>query len=260
MRRIPESELTSEFEREVPWGDDERHYYHPRKKKASVLSYWIRLESVLDLVRRYSTGRRVLDVACAQGNFALLLAETGFTVTALDLSEEFLAYAKKKYTHGEVEFVHANVMDYRAEIPFDTVICGEVIEHVAFPKDLLAAAARNLKPGGHLILTTPNGDEWGSPLKTYSQIDDVSALIPRQFHFGDHLFLYTAEELSGLLLEAGFEVVETIKFNSSYLSQLKGIRYLFPYGALRWAERKLRAWSKNGKDSTNGLIVVARKS
>ncbi len=259
MRRVSESELASDFEREIPWGDDERHYYHPKKKKASVFSYFIRLEAVIDLVRRFSTGPRVLDVACAQGNFALLLAEAGFDVTALDLSEEFLAYAKKKYSHGKIEFIHANVMDYQSGQPFDTVICGEVIEHVAYPKDLLAAASRNLKTGGHLILTTPNGNEWGSPLKTYSEIEDVSALIPRQFHFGDHLFLYTENELRSLLSECGFETVEVTKFNSAYLSQMKGLRYLFPISLLRWAEKKTRSWKKKGKDSTNGLIVVARK-
>lgn len=259
MRRVTEAELSSDFERKIPWGDDERHYYHPKKKKASVFSYFIRLEAVIDLVRRHSTGIRILDVACAQGNFALLLAEAGFDVTALDLSEEFLAYAKKKYSHGKIEFIHANIMDYTAPASFDTIICGEVIEHVAYPKDLLAAAARNLKAGGHLVLTTPNGEEWGSPLRTYSEIDDVSALIPRQFHFGDHLFLYTESELRGLLSECGFETVEVTKFNSAYLSQVKGFRYLLPYGFLRWAERKTRSWKKKGKDSTNGLIVVARK-
>lgn len=259
MRRVSESELVSDFERETPWGDDERHYYHPKKKKASVFSYFIRLEAVIELVKKYATGPRILDVACAQGNFALLLAEDGFHVTALDLSEDFLNYAKKKFTHGKIEFIHENIMDYTASEPFNTVICGEIIEHVAYPKDLLAAVGRNLRVGGHLVLTTPNGNEWGSPLKTYSEIDDVSALIPRQFHFGDHLFLYLEEELRALLAETGFQVVEVVKFNSSYLSQIKGIRYLVPHGLLRWLERQTRHWKKGGKDSTNGLIVVAKK-
>lgn len=260
VRRVTESELVSDFERQIPWGDDERHYYHPKKKKASVFSYFVRLEAVIDLVRKYSSGLRVLDMACAQGNFALLLAEGGFEVTALDLSEEFLAYAKKKYTQGKIEFTHTNIMDYASSALFDTVICGEIIEHVAYPKDLLAAVKRNLKVGGHLVLTTPNGNEWGSSLKTYSEVDDVSALIPRQFHFGDHLFLYTEEELRSLLNEAGFEVVEAIKFNSSYLSQMKGFRYLLPYHFLRWLEKQTRNWKKHGKDSSNGLIVVAKKT
>jgi len=150
-------------------------------------------------------------------------------------------------------------MEFHSSEPFDCAILGEIIEHVAKPKELLASAARNLKPGGILLVTTPNGDHYGNQLPTYSQVTDFDALMPKQFHWLEHLFLYTEGELSGLLRESGFEVVSTTKFNSAYAHQLKAIRYLLPLRALQWLEKSTRHWKIRGKDSTNGLIAVGRK-
>lgn len=260
MRRVKNSEIETDFEREFAWGDDERHLYNRNKKKAAVMGFHLRLKTVIDMVKSYlHTGARVADIASAQGNFGLLLAEAGFDVTAVDLNEDFLRYARKKYTHGKFTTLQANLMEFRSTEPFDGVIMGEIIEHVAFPKDLLQTARANLKSGGMLFLTTPNGDEFGQPLPTYRQVTNIEELIPRQFHWGDHLFLYTEDELRELLEEAGFELLQCLKLNSSYVSQLKGIRYLMPHAMLRWLERKTRNWKIQDKDSTNCLVVVARK-
>lgn len=263
MRRVPVQEIENEFEREFCWGDDERYFYSGKPRKASVFGHFLRLQAVLELVARFSPGPRVADLACAQGNFGLLLAERGYDVTAVDIKPEFLKYALKKHTHGTYRTELASVMDYRSSAPFDCVLMGEIIEHVAHPEELLASAHANLKSGGVLILTTPNGAEYGSGLPTYSQVlaepGRLEQLIPKQFHWGDHLFLYTEAELRGLLDRAGFDTALVEKYNSSYVSQLKGVRYLIPLFALRWMERRTRHWSKRGADSANSLIVVARK-
>ena len=163
MRRVPESELETDFERQFAWGDDERHLYNPNRRKAAVMAAELRLETVISLVNRFATtGKTVGDFASAQGNFGLLLAEQGYQVTAVDIKPEFLNYSLKKHTHGKFETVLANIIEYRHHQPFDVVLLGEIIEHVAFPLDLLKSAYENLKPGGILVLTTPNGNEFGN--------------------------------------------------------------------------------------------------
>src|SRR5437763_1936203 len=72
MRRVPESELETDFERQYGWGDDERYLYNRNRRKASVFGHMLRIEEVLRLVRQYSPGRRVADLASAQGNFGLM--------------------------------------------------------------------------------------------------------------------------------------------------------------------------------------------
>src|SRR5207342_664659 len=47
----------------------------------------------------------VLDVGCAQGTLALLLAERGHHVTAVDIRPQFLDYAKSRHTHGDIRFL-----------------------------------------------------------------------------------------------------------------------------------------------------------
>lgn len=259
MRRVPECEIETDFERQYCWGDDERYFYNSNRRKASVFGHFLRIEEVLRLVEEYSPGRRVADLACAQGNFALLLAERDYDVTAVDIHPEFLRYARKKYTHGKFRTVQANLMEFRDTERFDCILAGEVIEHVAFPEQLLRSVHENLKPGGICVLTTPNGADYGSTLPCYSDVTDIEKLIPRQFHWGEHLFLYTDAELRSLFTKAGLEVIYLEKYHSAYVSQIKGMRYLLPLALLRWMERKTRGWKKRGKDSTNLLIAVGRK-
>lgn len=259
MRRVPESEIADEFERSICWGDDERHLYYPDRRKAAVFGHFLRIEEVLRLVDLHSPGKRVADLACAQGNFALLLAEKGYDVTAVDLHPTFLRYAQKKYETGKCRFIQSNIMEFRDPDGFDCILLGEVIEHVAHPERLLLQAVKNLKPGGVLILTTPNGAEFSSGLPTFKEVTDLEALIPRQFHYGDHLFLYTVEELHELFSRVGLTPLYTEKYHSAYVSQIKGIRYLMPLRLLQWMERKTRHWKIKNKDSAGLLILAAKK-
>lgn len=83
---------------------------------------------------------------------------------------------------------------------FDLILCSEVIEHIADPKQFLALLPRVLAPGGALILTTPDArlvrrDTGGATL--------LQILTP-----GFHLVLFTPETLERALREAGFAFVE----------------------------------------------------
>jgi 2-polyprenyl-3-methyl-5-hydroxy-6-metoxy-1,4-benzoquinol methylase len=259
MRRVLESEVETDFERQYCWGDDERYLHNRNRRKASVFGYFLRIKEVVRLVETFIRGKRVADFASAQGNFGLMLAEKGYDVTAVDIHPEFLKYAKKKHTDGDFKTVQANIIEYRDPTGFDCVLVGEVIEHVAFPDQLLKSVSENLRDGGICVLTTPNGSDFSSTRPTYRQVTNIEELIPRQFHWGDHLFLYTTDELRALFDQAGLDVVYLEKYHSAYVSQLKGVRYLFPLFALKWLEKKSRHWKKRGKDSTCLLIAVGRK-
>ncbi len=110
---------------------------------------------------------RILDVACGNGSMAILLAQRlpQARIDALDYSEGVLAL-------GRAAAVEAGVADritFRQagwqEITgpggsaglYDAVFCGEFLEHVEFPEQLIDRLERHCKPGGVVVLTTPQG-------------------------------------------------------------------------------------------------------
>jgi SAM-dependent methyltransferase len=241
MRLPATEECENDFQRQYGHGDDVRQFFHPRPRKPGPFSYHLRMHQVLSAFRDFLPApAEVADVACAAGNFALKLAEAGYRVTGVDLLDDFLRYAKLKRTDGEIEFVHGNLMEYRHPRPLDGVLMGEVIEHVAWPENLIASAYANLRVGGVFVVTTPNG--------TYGGNDPSK-----------HLFLYTPEELRSLLEKGGFEVLRLEVFNSHYLTKSGFLRYFFTVDALKRLDRRLSKLAFMGGSSANMMYAVARK-
>ena len=56
-------------------------------------------------------GARILDVAAAQGNFSIALAEMGYEVTWNDLREELANYVRLKHERGDIHFAPGNVFE-----------------------------------------------------------------------------------------------------------------------------------------------------
>ncbi len=100
---------------------------------------------------------RVLDVGSGYSMFVLTAPEWKFDVTCCDLDRA--AMEKMRVEAPQFHWVEGDAMDVPfADAEFDAVFAGEVIEHVPDPRVALAEWLRVLKPGGVLILTTPNKD------------------------------------------------------------------------------------------------------
>lgn len=98
--------------------------------------------------------QKVLDAGCGTGWFSKAAAERGAQVTSMYIGPKLLEQVKKKCKSKRVV---GSVMDmpFKAS-SFDVVISSEVIEHVTHPNKALKEFFRVLKPGGTLIVTTPN--------------------------------------------------------------------------------------------------------
>ena len=126
-------------------------------------------------------GSRILDVAAAQGNFSLTLAERGYRVTWNDLRADLVDYVKLKHERGDVTFAPGNVFELEFDHVFDCVVATEVIEHVAHPDDFLKKLSQMVRPGGYLVLTTPNGAYLRNDLPRFSDCKDPSVFESVQF-------------------------------------------------------------------------------
>ena len=67
-------------------------------------------------------GARILDVAAAQGNFSLVLAEMGYRVTWNDLRTELADYVRLKHERGVIEFAPGNAFELSFPALFDAVL------------------------------------------------------------------------------------------------------------------------------------------
>jgi 2-polyprenyl-3-methyl-5-hydroxy-6-metoxy-1,4-benzoquinol methylase len=175
-----------------------------------------RRETLRLLTEVLSPGARVLDIAAAQGNFSLALAELGFDVTWNDLRAELADYVRLKHERGKIEFVAGNGFELTFPSPFDAVLITEVIEHVAHPDDFLAKAAALVRPGGYIVMTTPNGGYCKNRLPKFSDCVDPSIFELGQFkpNADGHIFLLHADEIEPLARRAGLVVEKITLFTS----------------------------------------------
>ena len=102
---------------------------------------------------------RILDVGAGIGNNIPTLVRLSSSITAVDVSNDTLVMLKQKYKNAPAT-IHTIVADIEAlplgDDAFDLVICTEVFEHVKNMPKAITECTRVLKPGGYIILSSPN--------------------------------------------------------------------------------------------------------
>ena len=105
-------------------------------------------------------GKTVLDIGCGGGLLSEAMAESGATVTGIDMSEASLgvAMAHMKGSGLDIDYRHATAETFADRHPgtFDLVVCMELLEHVPDPKSVAAACGRLVKPEGDVFFATLN--------------------------------------------------------------------------------------------------------
>ena len=118
----------------------------------------------IDWMADQTQGQRVLDVGCNEGVLEILLARRGFDVTGVDSDATALEFARRLLAN-EPEEVGARVRLIHGDLartvlaldPFDTVVIGEVLEHLEDPEALLDRILELVRPEGRVVITTPFG-------------------------------------------------------------------------------------------------------
>jgi SAM-dependent methyltransferase len=164
------------------------------------LKQQMRLDAIrlaLDTVRPHS----ILVVGCGRGDeLALLKAEQ---VTAFDLSVK-AAYQARSFL-PDYGYLQADGMQLPfARASFDFALSSEVIEHMLQPEAMLTEIQRVLKPGGYVLLTTPN---WNSFFGLARWLGEK--ILRRPVTSDDQPVDHwsTSDSLRRILNEAGFKVV-----------------------------------------------------
>ena len=128
------------------------------------------------LLAAVGAGNRVLDVGCSSGYLARPLSERRNTIVGLELDPG----------------------------SFDVVLCGDVVEHLRDPVAALARLRPLLRPGGRLVVSTPNIANWAVRL---SLLGGRWRYTERGILDRTHTHLFTRATLREALERAGYEAV-----------------------------------------------------
>lgn len=175
----------------------ERHYSRPRHQEVSypVADLWTEgfHQARLRQVRRLLSGVR--GRVCDVGSGYSLVAMAGpwnFELFACDRDPE----AVQSMTQRGINAV-VGPADQPPFAPgsFDAVFAGEIVEHVVDPHAALRHWVRLLRPGGRLVVTTPNRRHWLARARGYERVENL-----------EHLFEWDVHELRRAIRRAGAQV------------------------------------------------------
>jgi 2-polyprenyl-3-methyl-5-hydroxy-6-metoxy-1,4-benzoquinol methylase len=216
-----------------------------------------RFAFVVELARRYlAPGARILDVGWSPLT-AILAERLGVVVDALGLEPDGALPHGRQY-HFDLNDA-AETAEWRRDLGrYDIVIFAEVIEHLHRPPELALAYLRELvRPGGVLIVQTPNAASIGKRLKLLAGRNPFERIRADRSNPG-HFREYTAAELAAMLTQAGFRVEEVLRrfyFDARFGRHLTGREPPAPIkGALQNIAYRLLPPSLR-----EGITAVARR-
>jgi len=161
---------------------------------------------------RFVRGRRVLDLGSGVGYGSDMLKSAGATeVIGIDRSREAVEYGLEHHAHFAPDYLMADAESLPVrDQQFDVVVSFETLEHVGDHRRMLAEAKRVMRPGGLLILSTPNKGVYidGNPFHTkeftFAELEED--LTARFEHVG--VFAQDNWIMSAILSPAAMERVD----------------------------------------------------
>lgn len=172
---------------------------------------------------------RLLDVGCGSGRFLLTMRRRGWDVMGVDFDPAAVRAASGRYG---VEVHLGTLADLAVEgLQFDAITASHVIEHVRDPTALLAQCRRLLRPGGRVVLRTPNARSYG--LTRYGAA--WRGLEPPR-----HLHLFTVEALATCAARAGFAAADCFTSTAMADVTLTASRLIARRGSYRESELSSR--------------------
>jgi SAM-dependent methyltransferase len=153
------------------------------------------VETAVCFLRAPQPGGRFLEVGFGDGSTLARMRELGWSVVGIEVDPVSVANTRSLGLDTREGPLKSHAFP---DASFDAIYASHVVEHVHDPLGLLQECLRILKPGGTVVMTTPNLASWGH---RRFKADWVPLDSPR------HLMLFTPQTLRTLVGKAGFRTV-----------------------------------------------------
>jgi protein O-GlcNAc transferase len=160
------------------------------------------IERILDLRGGFQSAMNCakppvwLDVGCGDGSLMMTAEDFGFAAIGVDARAE----TSKQLRDLGFNVVHSEFEDLALKGTVDVLSMMDILEHVPYPKEALAKAARIVRRGGLIVLSMPDRS-----CSTWRLLDSMKA-NPYWIEL-EHHHNFSRPHLMTLLSEAGFEPV-----------------------------------------------------
>jgi SAM-dependent methyltransferase len=143
--------------------------------------------------------KSVLDVGCGEGSLlqSLSLAEKGYELNGIDLSENAIKLAEDKIKCGIFKVI--DISKVSMDKKFDLVICSEVLEHI---EDDVSAIKNIYKMSKFVIITVPIGKLGAEDLQV------------------GHVRRYSKKDILNKLESVGFKIIKSREWGFPFYSPL----------------------------------------
>jgi len=189
-------------------------------------------------------GENVLDLGCGCGEFARVLAKE-FNIKhifGVDIDKVAVNSALEKGIQASLCNIDTDKLPYQNGF-FDTIFCGDIIEHLTNPDHLLEECYRLLKNDGYLMIVTPNLASWYNRILLLVGFQPIFTEVSIKYAYNKpipvglagHLRLYTYDSLKFILEKNNFKLVkasgiginERIGFGHKHLFLVKILNAIF---------------------------------
>lgn len=175
-------------------------------------SEWPRMQWLRKMLIKLKPGASILDLGCGSGDPADIEIAKKHKVTGVDVSLAQIELARQYVPAGHFHHGDAGTIDF-PPTTFEAVVSFYTIEHIPRQEHgaLLQRIHRWLRPGGFFLLST--------------EADDVEGVVGQWLSVPMYFSSYDAETLKLMVIEQGFEIVETA--SESQIEQGHEIQYLW---------------------------------
>lgn len=164
----------------------------------------------------------ILEVGCSAGYFGAALKQLGHHVCGVEMDEASSALARDVLDEVHCCTVQAFFQRFEGR-QFDVITFGDVLEHLAYPQEVLVEARKHLTPRGRIVCSVPNvghASVRGMLLQGDWDYSELGILDKT------HLRFFTKKSLIALFDDAGYLVqkLQSVRLPVAHAAQMCGIK------------------------------------